>query len=96
MERDGVLICAHRRAPPHIGVRWCTGTGGVAQVAATELVWRHVDVVALQAGVELKAREAQELGGTRLVPMGTLERGDDGLALELVQRHGATQPHRFG
>ena len=39
-------------------------------------------MVTLQAGVELKAREAQELGGARLVPMGTLERLNDSLALE--------------
>ena len=53
-------------------------------------------MVTLQAGVELKAREAQERGRARLVPMRTLERVDDGLSLELVQRHGGRRPHRFG
>ena len=45
-------------------------------------------MVTLQAAVELKPREAEELGGARLVPMRTLERLNDRLALELIQRHG--------
>jgi hypothetical protein len=28
MEEDRMLISAHRRARPHVGVRWCTGEPG--------------------------------------------------------------------
>ena len=45
-------------------------------------------MVTLQAAVELKPRNAQEFGRARLVPMGALERLNDGLALELIERHG--------
>jgi len=43
-------------------------------------------VATVQAVVELKPREAEELGGACLVPTGTLERVDDGLARELIQK----------
>ena len=95
---DRMLICAHRRT----GARRCalmhgrTGRMARGAVRDPELFGRHLDVVTLQAVVELKPREAEERGGARLVPMGTLERVDDGLALELVQRHGGRRPHRFG
>ena len=76
------------------------GRAGVGSPATNstqdKLVGRHLDVVTLQAGVELEPREAQEGGGARLVPMGPLERVDDGLAFELIQRHGGGRPHRFG
>jgi hypothetical protein len=95
---DRMLICAHRCAPPHVGVRWGTanGRGWREGRPRPDLLGRHLDVVTLQAAVELKPREAQERGGARLVPMGTLERVDDGPALELIQRRGGRRPHRFG
>ena len=60
-----------------------TGQDGPRRRPQPELFGRHLDVVTLQAVVELKPCESEELGGACLVPMGTLERFDDGLALEL-------------
>lgn len=107
-----VLIYAHRRASLHAGVGWCTRSATRAQTPATaqvspsgrremrpclKLFGGQLDVVALQAAVELKPRDAEELGGARLVAMRALERVDDRLALELLQPHGAGgRPHRFG
>src|SRR4029453_2279634 len=69
-----------------------TGGGGAGRRPQPELFGRHIDVVPLQAVVELKPREAEELGGARLVPMGTLEGAGDGLALDLVPRPAGPRP----
>ena len=57
----------------------------------------HVDVVTLEAAVELKPREAEEPGGAPLVTMRPLECVDDGLALEFPQGDGFDAlPRGFG
>jgi hypothetical protein len=62
-----------------------------------ELLGGHVDAVTLQAAIKLKPREAQEHRGARLVTVRALERVDDRVALEVVQRHGGgRRPRRFG
>ena len=56
-----------------------------------------VDVVTLEAAVELKPREAEELGGAPLVTVRPLECVDDGLALEFPQGGGFDAlPRGFG
>ena len=54
----------------HVGVRWCTGErgGGARRRPRPELFGRHLDVVTLQAVVELKPREAEELAARALCP----------------------------
>ena len=49
------------------------------------LVGGHVDVEALEAGVELKSGEAKEGGRARLVTVRALQRLEDGLPLEILQ-----------
>jgi hypothetical protein len=81
--RTSLCATARRRAMVHR-----------ARHTGPPLFGGHVDVVTLQAVVELKPGESQEPGGARLVTMCALERIDDGLPLELVQVHGAGSPSR--
>jgi hypothetical protein len=57
-----------------IGVDLCTSSCAIGHPSAVvheggELLRGHLDVVTLQAAVELKPREPEERGGSRLVTM---------------------------
>ncbi len=72
----------------HLRVRQCTFLETPLRMVLSRLVGDDLDLVPLQAGVELEAGEAEQGGRPRLVAMGALERVEDGLPLELLQGAG--------
>ena len=70
--------------------RSCGGALVTSDLRGPPLFGGHVDVVTLQAAVELKPREAEELSGARFVTVRALERFEDRFSLELLEIDGTS------